>query len=217
VLHHSGPSNQQSLAAALSVSPRNVTGLVDALESGGFVDRRPHPSDRRATLVTLTERGADTVAEMARDRQDIAARLVEIHGYQDMFRFVFRRPRVPAGWAGFSYHQPVLSVMIVTVLSVVELVVVDVVARRWPAVRIPLLVLGIWGVTFALGLLFGMLVRPHAIGPDGIRVRSGSAVDLLLAWDDILLSHPPHADRAGEGAQRSPSTSRARPRCTCGS
>src|SRR5918994_5550914 len=64
VLHHSGPSNQQSLAAALSVSPRNVTGLVDALEAGGYVARQPHPTDRRATLVTLTGRGRQTMAGM---------------------------------------------------------------------------------------------------------------------------------------------------------
>jgi DNA-binding MarR family transcriptional regulator len=80
VLHHAGPANQQTLAAALSVSPRNVTGLVDALETGGFVERRPHPSDRRATLVTLTERGTETMAAMARDRQAVAARLVEGFG-----------------------------------------------------------------------------------------------------------------------------------------
>ncbi|HLL62719.1 MAG TPA: MarR family transcriptional regulator [Propionibacteriaceae bacterium] len=77
VLHHSGPSKQQALATALSVSPRNVTGLVDALETGGFVARTPHPSDRRAILITLTERGAATVATMDRDRQDIAAQLVD--------------------------------------------------------------------------------------------------------------------------------------------
>ncbi len=29
----------------------------DALQAGGFVERRLHPSDRRATLVTLTELG----------------------------------------------------------------------------------------------------------------------------------------------------------------
>jgi len=34
-----------------------VTGLVDALADTGFVARRPHPTDRRATLVTLTVRG----------------------------------------------------------------------------------------------------------------------------------------------------------------
>jgi DNA-binding MarR family transcriptional regulator len=81
VLHHFGPSNQQAVAAALRVSPRNVTGLVDALEAGGFVERRPHPSDRRATLVTLTEQGTRTMTEMVQDRQAIAARLVD--GFDD--------------------------------------------------------------------------------------------------------------------------------------
>ena len=36
-----------------------------------------------------------------------------------------------------------------------------------------------------IGLLLGMLTRPHAVGPDGIRVRSGSEVDIPLAWDDV--------------------------------
>ena len=80
ILHHAGPSNQQSLATALGVSPRNVTGLVDALEAGGYVVRRPHPTDRRATLVTLTERGRQTMAGMVHDRQAIADRLVEGFG-----------------------------------------------------------------------------------------------------------------------------------------
>jgi DNA-binding MarR family transcriptional regulator len=77
VLHHQGPSTQRALAEALSVSPRNVTGLVDALVAAGYVERRPHPSDRRATLVTLTELGTKTMTGMARDREQIAAELVE--------------------------------------------------------------------------------------------------------------------------------------------
>ncbi len=35
VLRAAGPSTQQSLAATLSVSPRNVTGLVDGLVASG--------------------------------------------------------------------------------------------------------------------------------------------------------------------------------------
>ncbi|MGY2127721.1 MarR family winged helix-turn-helix transcriptional regulator [Blastococcus sp. SYSU DS0617] len=76
VAHHSGPTTQQALAQALQVSPRNVTGLVDALEAGGFVRRSPHPTDRRATLVTLTEQGTQTVTEMAAGRARIAAHVV---------------------------------------------------------------------------------------------------------------------------------------------
>jgi hypothetical protein len=114
------------------------------------------------------------------------ALLMELHGYQNLYRFVFRRPRVPAGAAGFSYHQPVLAILIVIlVVSAIEMVVVDVIVRRWTYVRVPLLALSIWGLVFMLGLLFGMLVRPHAVGPDGIRLRSGSEVDIPIGWHDV--------------------------------
>jgi hypothetical protein len=120
--------------------------------------------------------------------------MMEIRGYQSIFRFVFRRPKVPAGAVGFSYHQPVLAILIVFVsVSAVELVVVDLIVHRWAAVRIPLLILGIWGLVYMVGMLFGMLTRPHAVGPDGIRVRSGSEVDIPLSWDDVYsLTHRAH-------------------------
>jgi DNA-binding MarR family transcriptional regulator len=67
-----GPSTQRVLADALDVSARNVTGLVDALEETGFVVRQPHPEDRRATLVTLTDRGAAVFEELGRGHQEFA-------------------------------------------------------------------------------------------------------------------------------------------------
>jgi hypothetical protein len=57
LLHHGGPRTQRELSQALRCTPRNVTGLVDALEAGGFVARRAHPTDRRATVVSLSQRG----------------------------------------------------------------------------------------------------------------------------------------------------------------
>ncbi|WP_156760213.1 MarR family winged helix-turn-helix transcriptional regulator [Microbacterium karelineae] len=63
VVHHAGPSTQRELAEACGVSPRNITGLLDALERSGHVRRVPHPSDRRAVLVRLTD---DAVAMMSR-------------------------------------------------------------------------------------------------------------------------------------------------------
>src|SRR5918997_1227922 len=68
-LRRLGPSTQQALASAMQVTPRNVTGLVDALESHGYVERRPHPTDRRALQVTLTDLGTRTMAAMESDRQ----------------------------------------------------------------------------------------------------------------------------------------------------
>ena len=134
------------------------------------------------TLPATRPTGWRRVAHLARRAWDL-----EIHGYQNAWRFVFRRPRVPAGATGFSYAQPVLPLLIVFIaVSAVEVVVVDLIVHRWwPAARLPLLVLGIWGVTFMVGLLFGMLVRPHAVGPAGLRIRSGSEVDLPLGWDDV--------------------------------
>lgn len=68
-LHHHGPVTQRALSELLRVTPRNVTGLVDALEADGFVARTPHPTDRRATLVTLTQKGRNTASGLARDYQ----------------------------------------------------------------------------------------------------------------------------------------------------
>ena len=114
------------------------------------------------------------------------ATLAEIHGYLSIYRFVFRRPKVPAGAVGFGYHQPVLSVLIVFIaLSAVELIAVDLIVRRWTYVRIPLLVLSVWGIVWMLGLLFGMLTRPHAVGPDGIRVRFGAEIDIGIDWVSV--------------------------------
>ncbi|HYH73561.1 MAG TPA: MarR family transcriptional regulator [Nocardioides sp.] len=75
VLGAAGPGTQQSLAAALDVTPRNVTGLVDGLVASGHVTREPHPTDRRATLVTLTALGARTVADLVDSHADLARQL----------------------------------------------------------------------------------------------------------------------------------------------
>ena len=76
VLQHGGPSTQHALADALEVSPRNVTGLVDALEDGGYVERTPHPTDRRATIVRLTRTAEAQMAEMQRDHAEITDTLL---------------------------------------------------------------------------------------------------------------------------------------------
>lgn len=65
-----GPQTQRQLADALDVSPRNITGLVDALARDGFVTREPHPRDRRATLVTLTAKGTQVAERMAREQTE---------------------------------------------------------------------------------------------------------------------------------------------------
>lgn len=72
-----GPSTQRELADALRVSPRNITGLVDALAATGFVSRKPHPTDRRATLVQLTPHGEEVARSLVNDREVFARMLFD--------------------------------------------------------------------------------------------------------------------------------------------
>jgi DNA-binding MarR family transcriptional regulator len=43
----------------LQLHPTSVTNIVDRLEQDGLVRRVPHPTDRRTTLVEITENGRD--------------------------------------------------------------------------------------------------------------------------------------------------------------
>ena len=42
----------------LQLHPTSVTNIVDRLQADGLVRRVPHPTDRRATLVEITEAGS---------------------------------------------------------------------------------------------------------------------------------------------------------------
>ncbi|MFB7891146.1 hypothetical protein ACFC1I_02975 [Microbacterium sp. NPDC056044] len=142
-----------------------------------------HPPAQTAATPTDPRRGHGTrrLGRFAR-----RAWIMELGVYRSIYRLVFRRPRVPAGASAFSYHSPVMTLLVIfVVLSAVEIPIVDVIVHPWPYVRIPLLILGIWGVTWMLGLLFGYLTRPHAVGPDGIRVREGAELDLDLPWEVV--------------------------------
>jgi MarR family len=64
-LHQQGPVTQRTLSQALRVSPRNVTGLLDALEAGGYVTRGRHPTDRRAQLMGVASDATDSEIDRA--------------------------------------------------------------------------------------------------------------------------------------------------------
>lgn len=60
-LRSRGPATQRELADTMGVSARTITGLVDGLVDTGFVTREPHPTDRRANLITFTDLGSSTI------------------------------------------------------------------------------------------------------------------------------------------------------------
>jgi DNA-binding MarR family transcriptional regulator len=53
------PMSMRELAGLLGMDPPNLTPVVDDLEQAGLVERRPHPTDRRAKVVVATAAGAE--------------------------------------------------------------------------------------------------------------------------------------------------------------
>jgi DNA-binding MarR family transcriptional regulator len=66
-------SRLTDLARGANMTPQAMGELVDELEQLGYVERRPDPSDRRAKLILLTDRG----------RACIAAGLATIDGIEE--------------------------------------------------------------------------------------------------------------------------------------
>jgi DNA-binding MarR family transcriptional regulator len=69
-LHCGGPAIMRDLGAQLETTPRNMTAMIDALEEARLVVRRPHPTDRRATLIELSPEGAREAAQEIGPRLD---------------------------------------------------------------------------------------------------------------------------------------------------
>jgi DNA-binding MarR family transcriptional regulator len=93
-LRQRGPATQRELSEDLRCTPRNVTGLVDALEAAGLVERRPHPTDRRATLVTLTDVGSQMAATMDAGYRATGRELFDDFGEDELAAFVSGMDRV---------------------------------------------------------------------------------------------------------------------------
>ncbi len=64
------PMTMGELAANLGIDAPYATLVVDELERQGLVERRPHPTDRRAKLVATTAQGA----KVAREAEEIMSR-----------------------------------------------------------------------------------------------------------------------------------------------
>jgi len=119
------------------------------------------------------------------------ALLYELSLYRSLARWLARRPDVPRGATPIGYSRLVAPMLWLWIFgSSVEVVVVEVVLRQldqpWAAAaRVPLLVLGIWGVAWMLGMLASYRVRPHLLTDTELRARSGARTWLVLPLDAV--------------------------------
>ncbi len=71
-----GTRTQAQLALASGCEPPTITGSVRKLESAGLVVRRPSPTDGRATIVELSDRGRSLVPALEAAWCELAERTV---------------------------------------------------------------------------------------------------------------------------------------------
>jgi DNA-binding MarR family transcriptional regulator len=76
MLESMGPTSTKALAMALNLDASTVTRQITALESGGFVERRPDPSDGRSSTIVLTAEGRRTMADVEQERRQGMAALI---------------------------------------------------------------------------------------------------------------------------------------------
>jgi DNA-binding MarR family transcriptional regulator len=69
----SGDRSMREISQVLHVSPRTVTDMIDTLEGRGLVARCAHATDRRITLLRLTEAGARELATASTASERVAA------------------------------------------------------------------------------------------------------------------------------------------------
>jgi hypothetical protein len=101
--------------------------------------------------------------------------------YTNLARWIGRRPDLgPPGTVAFPYVGLVRTTVWLWIgASALEMAVVHFIIP-WPWVRWPLLIASLWGLVWMLGYLGGLIVHPHLVEPDRLRIRSGHTVEVVV-------------------------------------
>lgn len=110
--------------------------------------------------------------------------------WRNLYGWAQRRPLPlapgdePFGYLGVV--RPILGVFVG--LSIVEIPIFDLIVTHvvpWRPARWIVLVAGIWGLLWMVGLYASMRIHPHVVGDTGLRVRLGSSIDVWIPWADV--------------------------------
>lgn len=74
---HSGISQQQ-LADSLHIRPQSISEAIGILEGRGYIRKEASPSDRRVTLIYITEEGRAHAAILAEERRQHAQQFFSV-------------------------------------------------------------------------------------------------------------------------------------------
>lgn len=77
LLDERGALSMSDISNAFDVDNSAITGMVDRLERAGYVVRKPHVSDRRVNLVSITEAGRSEAARSKGVVKEVNAKIKE--------------------------------------------------------------------------------------------------------------------------------------------
>jgi DNA-binding MarR family transcriptional regulator len=96
IAHNPGVTSRQ-ICAALDILPPNLVGMVKSLQKRGLIERRPHPTDRRAQGLHLSVTGKrqyrDAERTASKLEREVASGLTatELDTLNGLLRKVYRR------------------------------------------------------------------------------------------------------------------------------
>lgn len=134
----------------------------------------------------------------------------ELSLYRSLYRWVARRPVAPPGSEPFGYAEAVTPLLwVFIVVSAIDIPVLHLVLP-WRTAEIISFVVGVWGLTWMIGLLASLRVSPHTVSASELRVRYGTGIDIIVPWDavaevrsrrrDLPSSRTVHLDQTESGA-----------------
>lgn len=111
---------------------------------------------------------------------------MELDGWRSLYLLALKKTVAPAGAHVFSYYLEMRTILFVFIgLSAIEIPIFDLVLSRWPAIRWPFLILGIWGFLFMIGIYAGLRVHPHFVTEKELVIYAGPNFKLAIPREQI--------------------------------
>ncbi len=101
-------------------------------------------------------------------------------------RWLLRKPSLPGDEAeGFGYVGIVsFAIWVFIALSAIEIPVMHLLVP-WDGIRILVLILGVWGLTWMVGYFAGLRMHPHVVSATGLVVRNGPSTRIEIPWGNV--------------------------------
>jgi hypothetical protein len=136
------------------------------------------------------------------------AKIVELEAgvWRSLIQWIRHKRDLGDHDTGVAYAKAAVpAIWVFVALSAVEIPILDLLipSTTW---RIIFLVLGAWGLIWMLGFVASMHVKPHVVGPAGLRLRQGLLIDIPVDWDLVEMVQLRRQTLAGSRALQTEDT-----------